>query len=110
MRIFKTIRPLAYLAVFLVMNACLSFVLEPARGSSELMWKQYYKEKEIDTIFIGSSLCLTSFDPYIFDETMGTKSFNMGTPLQAMPVHWLTPLQWLMRKATTAACFPLPAD
>ena len=85
MRIFKTIRPLAYLAVFLVMNACLSFVLEPARGSSELMWKQYYKEKEIDTIFIGSSLCLTSFDPYIFDETMGTKSFNMGTPLQAMP-------------------------
>ncbi|MBR2403880.1 MAG: SGNH/GDSL hydrolase family protein [Lachnospiraceae bacterium] len=85
MRIFKKISPLAYLAVLLLMNAFLSFVLEPARGSSELMWKQYYKEDDIDTIFIGSSLCLTSFDPYIFDERLGVKSFNMGTPLQAMP-------------------------
>lgn len=85
MRIFKKISPLAYLLAFLMMNACLSFALEPARGSSELMWKQYYKEEEIDTIFIGSSLCQNSFDPYIFDEYLGTKAFNMGTPLQAMP-------------------------
>lgn len=85
MRIFKKLQPLAYLAVLLVMNMFLSFVLEPARGSSELMWKQYYKEDKIDTIFIGSSLCLTSFDPYIFDERLGVNSFNMGTPLQAMP-------------------------
>lgn len=85
MRIFKKIQPFAYLVMLLVMNMFLSFVLEPARGSSELMWKQYYKEDKIDTIFIGSSLCLTSFDPYIFDERLGVNSFNMGTPLQAMP-------------------------
>lgn len=85
MRIFKQIKGLSYLGVFLLLNACLCFLLEPARGASELMWRQYYKEKEIDTLFIGSSLCQTSFDPYIFDEEMGVQSFNMGTPLQAMP-------------------------
>lgn len=85
MRIFKVIKGVAFLGVLVLMNLFLSFLLEPARGASELMWKQYYAEEEIDTLFIGSSLCQTSFDSYIFDEKMGVKSFNMGTPLQAMP-------------------------
>ena len=85
MQIFKVIKGVAYLGVLIIMNLSLSFLLEPARGDSELMWEQYYKEKEIDTVFIGSSLCQSSFDSYIFDAKLGVKSFNMGTPLQAMP-------------------------
>lgn len=63
----------------------LSFLLEPARGASQIMWNDYYKQEDLDTIFIGSSLCKGTFDPYIFDEQLGINSFNMGTPLQAAP-------------------------
>ena len=50
-----------------------------------MMWSGYYAQEEIDTIFIGSSLCQGTFDPRIFDERLGVKSYNMGTPSQAMP-------------------------
>lgn len=72
-------------SVFLILNMLLSFLLEPARGASEIMWEGYYKEEELDTVFIGSSLCQGTFDPYVFNRRLGVKSYNMGTPLQAMP-------------------------
>lgn len=73
------------MVVFLLINMLLSFLLETVNGASEMMWKGYYAQEEIDTIFIGSSLCQGTFDPQIFDERLGTESYNMGTPLQAMP-------------------------
>lgn len=85
MRIFKWIKKIRYLLVFIVINCLLSFLLEPARGASEMMWGGYYAQEEVDTIFIGSSLCQGSFDPKIFDERLGVKSYNMGTPSQALP-------------------------
>ena len=85
MRIFKWIKKIRYLIVFLIINMLLSFFLEPARGASEMMWGGYYAQEEIDTIFVGSSLCQGTFDPVIFDERLGTKSYNMGTPSQALP-------------------------
>jgi len=85
MRIFKWIKKMQYLLVFLMINIFLSFLLEPARGASEMMWGGYYAQEELDTIFVGSSLCQGSFDPEIFDEYLGVKSYNMGTPSQALP-------------------------
>lgn len=82
MQIFKK---LSYLIVFFIVNMALSFLLEPARGSSDMMWEGYYKQEELDTIFVGSSLCQGSIDPVIFDKILGTKSYNMGTPSQAIP-------------------------
>lgn len=84
-RIYKGLKKIRFLIFFLVLNMMLSFLLEPARGASEIMWRNYYAEKELDMIFIGSSLCQGTFDPYIFDEQLGVKSYNMGTPLQAVP-------------------------
>ena len=84
MRIFKKARILCFLIIVGVINSVLSFLIEPAQGASATMWKQYYKETEIDTIFIGSSLCSAAFDPLIFDEQLGVKAFNMGTPMQAL--------------------------
>jgi len=81
MRIFKWMR---FLLVIVVLNIVLSFLLEPARGASEMMWRSYYEQEEMDTIFVGSSLCKGTFNPKIFDERLGIKSFNMGTPSQAM--------------------------
>ena len=85
MRIFKRLKKIRFMIVFLIINAMLSFLLEPARGASEIMWGGYYAEEELDTIFIGSSLCQGTFDPVMFNEQLGIKSYNMGTPSQALP-------------------------
>lgn len=39
-------------------------------------------ENSLDMVFIGSSHSYCTFDPEIFDSTLGTSSFQMGTPLQ----------------------------
>lgn len=85
MRVFKRLKKGRYFLFFLLINIMLSVLLEPARGASQIMWRGYYAEEELDTIFVGSSLCQGTFDPSIFNECMGVKSYNMGTPLQAMP-------------------------
>ena len=84
-KISKTLKKSAFLILFLILNMGLSFLLEPAKGASEGMWKSYYAQEELDMIFIGSSLCQGGFDPLVFDEKLGVNSFNMGTPLQAVP-------------------------
>lgn len=85
MQIFRRIKFIRYILLFIVMNMALSFLLEPADGASGVMWKEYYLEDEIDTIFVGSSVSESTFNPYVFDEILGVKSFNMGTPSQAVP-------------------------
>lgn len=43
----------------------------------------FYEEDNVyDLIFIGSSHAYCTFDPEIFDEELGTNSYNMGMPLQ----------------------------
>lgn len=76
---------IGFLVAFLGINMLLSLFLEPANGASEAMWKGYYAEENLDMIFVGSSLCQGAFAPYIFDERLGVNSYNMGTPLQAVP-------------------------
>lgn len=39
-------------------------------------------ENSLDMLFIGSSHSYCTFDPEIFDEALGTSSFQMGTPFQ----------------------------
>ena len=84
MRIFKKYKVLLFLVLCMVLNSILCFLIEPANGSSDTMWREYFREKEIDTIFIGSSLCSATFDPLIFNERLGVKSFNLGTPMQPL--------------------------
>lgn len=82
MRFFTKYRFLRFGVAVCILNIAASFLIEPANGSSETMWKEYYQEEEIDTIFVGSSVCSADFAPDIFDERLGVKSFNMGTPAQ----------------------------
>ena len=84
MRIFKKCKFLCFILCVCLVNGLMSFLLEPAKGASDMMWNSYYKQKEIDTIFIGSSLCSATFDPKVFEERLGAKAFNMGTPMQAL--------------------------
>ena len=85
MRISKWIKVLGYLAVIVLVNGILSFLIEPESGASGRMWAGYYAEEELDTIFVGSSICQQTFIPEIFNENMGVKAYNMGTPSQAIP-------------------------
>lgn len=71
------------LTVFLV-NTILSFLIEPARGASDNMWKGYYSEEDIEMLFLGSSLSSASFDPAVFERELGVNAFNMGTPMQSI--------------------------
>ncbi|MFP4697983.1 MAG: DUF1574 family protein [Eubacteriales bacterium] len=47
-------------------------------------FEEFYEQDRdsIDMVFIGSSHSYCTFDPEIFDEELGTSSFQLGTPLQ----------------------------
>ena len=85
----KVIKGSAFIVIFVLLNLILTFALVPANGASEVMWNDYYEMEELDTIYIGSSVCLRSFNPFILDEQLGTNSFNMGTPSQPIDLTYL---------------------
>lgn len=85
MRIFKYMKSLCFILVLAIVNIVLSFLIEPEGGASKRMWAGYYAEQEIDTIFVGSSLCQQTFIPEIFNRELGISAYNMGTPSQAIP-------------------------
>ena len=78
-----SLRSVAFLAVFVVINICLSFLLIPAENASSKVWYAYNSENnDIDTLFVGSSLIACSVNPYEYDAIANTQSFNFGTPCQ----------------------------
>ena len=85
----KILKGIAFIAILLGVNLIMTFALVPANGASEVMWNDYYEMEELDTIYIGSSVCLRSFNPFILDEKLGTNSFNMGTPSQPIDLTYL---------------------
>lgn len=85
MRIFKPItKVLVFIALIMAMNEVCNFAFEPLEGASDVMWSDYMKEESLDMIYTGSSFSLRAFNPYVIDEILGTDSFNMGTPSQAI--------------------------
>jgi len=84
MRISKIIKPLRFVVLLCVLNVILCFAIEPVGGASETMWSEYFAETELDTIFVGSSVCSATFDPGLINQRLNVKSFNMGTPSQAI--------------------------
>ena len=85
MRIFKPLMKLCvFIALIFVLNGVFNYALEPVEGASDVMWSDYAKEEELDLIYTGSSFSLRAFNPYVIDEMLGTNSYNMGTPSQAI--------------------------
>lgn len=85
----KVVKGMVFIVILLLINSIMTFALVPANGASEVMWNDYYQMEELDTIYIGSSVCLRSFNPFILDEQLGTNSFNMGTPSQPIDLTYL---------------------
>ena len=77
------LRIVAFLAIFVALNICLSFLLSPVENASGKVWYAYNSENNnIDTLFVGSSLIACSVNPYEYDAIAHTSSFNFGTPCQ----------------------------
>ena len=77
------LRIVAFFAVLVIINICLSFLLCPLENASGKVWYAYNSEQnDIDTLFVGSSLIACSVNPYEYDAIANTRSFNFGTPCQ----------------------------
>lgn len=84
--LLKVVATLAFVAVI---NALMTFVLVPWTSRSQLTWDAYYETEDIDTIFIGSSLAERGFDPFAYDQVLGTSSVNLATPGQWLEESYL---------------------
>lgn len=83
----------AFIFLFFVLNSFIGVFLEKPKDiqiakkkyDSYWRWKEFYDqpERSLDLVFLGSSHSFESFDPRIFDEVLGIKSFNMGSPSQS---------------------------
>src|SRR5437870_3052083 len=88
-----TLKVFLFVLVFFVLNLIVGYILSiPKRKLIEAgyfhpqkRWSEFYQQKKnsIDLLFLGSSHCYRSFNPAIFDEKLGTNSFNMASPSQS---------------------------
>lgn len=58
-------------------------------------FEDFYAADELDLIFVGSSHSYCTFDPEIFDERLGTSSFQLGMPQQLPDATYYTLLEVL---------------
>lgn len=72
------------LAVLLLVNSVLSWLLEPYLGPSEEMWRNFRQNTQIDTVYVGTSQCLQGINPAVLDEAHGGASYNMATNMQSL--------------------------
>jgi hypothetical protein len=72
-----------FLALFTAGNLFLNFLFEPFLGSGEEMWKAFRAKQQLDTVYAGSSQCISAIRPDVVDGILGTRSFNMGTNMQS---------------------------
>lgn len=90
MRIFKSIlKVVAIVAFAACVNACFTFAIEPYGSKSQVMWTDYRQQKDLDMVFVGTSLAERAFDPSSIDDALGTNSYNMATPGQWIEESYL---------------------
>ncbi len=80
---------LGIVACLVAVDVLLCFVLEPYGAHTEIVWSEYRKAEELDTIFIGSSTTAYCLDPDVFDDELNSaglpsRSFNLSTPGQTL--------------------------
>lgn len=85
MRIFKMfVRVTLFVLLLALGNSLLTFVLTPAEDFDVRIWKEFRKEQNIDTLFLGSSVCTHSFIADVFDEELNCHSYSLGITAQPL--------------------------
>lgn len=85
----KIVKCILFFIVFCGLNSIMVFLFVPTDGESKRMWKNYQEMEELDMIYVGSSVCQSTFNPVIIDELTGTNSYNMGTPSQSIDLSYV---------------------
>lgn len=82
------LKAIVFLSIFLSVNHIIGEQLDKVAGTTDAYaqakWEEFYElhSDTLDLVFIGSSYSYRSYDPEVFDNTLGVNSFNMGSPLQ----------------------------
>lgn len=80
----KALSIVVILAVIVAADVLVSLVLEPYGTHSEIVWTEYRKTSDIETLLFGSSTTAYNLDPEPFDEVLNTHTFNLSTPGQSL--------------------------
>ena len=80
----KFTKGIIFILVFILCGMGFRYLLiDDTQSYTRLMMHEFYNQKNIDILFVGSSHCYASLDPSITDEIFGMNTFNAGSSLQA---------------------------
>lgn len=58
-------------------------LVDDTKSYTRVMMNEFYHQKNIDILFVGSSHCYEALDPAVTDEIFEANTFNAGSSLQA---------------------------
>ena len=80
----KIISSAVFIILFLFCGVGLRYLLtDDTRSYTRLMMHEFYRQENIDILFVGSSHCYEALDPEITDKLFQANTFNAGSSLQA---------------------------
>ena len=80
----KIISSAVFIILFLFCGVGLRYLLtDDTRSYTRLMMHEFYRQENIDILFVGSSHCYGALDPEITDKLFQANTFNAGSSLQA---------------------------
>lgn len=90
MRTFKVVfKTLAIVVFVCVLDAIVTFALEPYGSKSDVVWSDYRQQSDIDLVFIGNSASAHAFDSNEIGSDLGENTFNLSTPGQLIDESYL---------------------
>ena len=88
-RLKKALSALLVAALVVGLFGLVNFALELKGTKSNMVWTNFAQTEELDTIYIGTSVAASSFNPNLIDEEYGSSSANMASPLQKLDETYL---------------------
>lgn len=80
----KLLRFIGFIFLFFACGLGFNWLLiDDTRSYTRLMMHEFYRQDNIDVLFVGSSHSYVSLDPWITDNIFGLNTFNAGSALQA---------------------------
>ena len=104
LRIFKRlIGCLIVIGMILIVDRVFAYVLvDDADNEIRYAMQEFYKQEDIDSLFLGSSLVFCGYSPRIMDETWGENTYLAATPVQKIDGGY-----YLLKEAIKAGAKPV---
>ena len=83
-RMINIVRVIGFIAFFVLCGMGFRWLLvDDTQSYTRLMMHEFYDQKNIDILFVGSSHCYGALDPSVLDTYFEANTFNAGSSLQA---------------------------